>query len=188
MLLITACTWQPPLVLPKIDLSSFMNKIFDTFLQIVVIAFGFILLDVWWSRKEERRKSLPFEEFLLSQIEYIGRLAHESRQKIELVHTENTTEWITQRDELIKQNISRLDTISKTVASILGENKSLSISTVTGFTNFLSSIAPIIQELVECNKREIQVQIDVLKVLFSNLGKKAEEIGNYLREARNVPN
>ncbi|KAF0108532.1 MAG: hypothetical protein FD146_418 [Anaerolineaceae bacterium] len=184
-LLITACAWQASPELPEFELSIFINRIFDAFLQIVVIAFGFLLLDVWWKRKEERKKALPFEEYLLSQVEYIGRLAHESRQKIESMHTEENPEWVEQRDEIIRQNIRRLEIISKTVSYILGENRSISVSTTKGFAYFLSTIAPIIQELSECSKREIQAQIAVFKELLSNLGQKAEETGNYLREDKN---
>jgi hypothetical protein len=164
-----------------LDPSLLANKILDLAASLIVVLFGFFLLNVCWNRREQRRKASPLEHYLLTQIEYIGRLVHESIMALLQGFAPSEYEPMAEIDRVVEQNIDKLYTISQAVVASLEGSGDASDRAKYGFRAFRTHMEPDIDDLKSRCGRELRPQTEEMLRLLGRLGRNAQELGSYLR-------
>lgn len=169
--------------LPPLDLSILFNKIFETFLEIIVVIFGFILLNVFWSRIEERRKALPHREYLRTQVKFIESLAKKTLKLLAESYPPEETRRVNDRNNEVKELIKVISTISEAVDKVLTSNyEKLDMRTSQGFAFFHTFIKPTINIISVLITQEIQPHLTEIEANVQNLNKNISKLALYLRE------
>lgn len=169
--------------LPPFDLSIFINKLFDTGLEIIVLVVGFVLLNVYWNRREENRKSAPYYEYFKSQIEFIEKT---SSIMSELAHQSFSPEKhdeVSKRNSSIKKEIERLEVIKNAIEKVITAGyEKLDSRTAKGFAYYQTYIEPIVEKIIQNQHAEIQPSLVVLDSYFKELEKLAKQIIKNFKE------
>ncbi len=161
--------------------SLLTGKILDLVGSLIGVLLGFLLLNVWGNGREQRRKAFPLDHYLLSQVENIGSLVHESIMALLHGFAPSESEQAAEIDRVVGQNNDKLYNISKAVVASLEGSRDASDRTKYGFRVFRTHLKPDIDELKSRRWRELRPQTEEVLRLLARLGGNAQELGSYLR-------
>lgn len=164
--------------LPPIDYAITINKTVDCIIGLMPVVLGFILINVFWNKRQVKQEFITDESRVISFLLHAKKLISENGELIEKTFDPNCNNQKFERDDLLQENYIN-------VADILEEILSLQ----SGKTNVkVESVKTIIKEKLQSKiKKCMELSInhygntDELSEVNSFVGDELERTILYLR-------